>query len=222
MEFQNNIKMDQNLAYFIGVLHSDGCIYIFNDKKKDKLSIRLNLTIADKSLEMAKRFKQILLYYFNRNVNIRKSNNNGLNVIQTSINQIWSIVQHWQKGQIPHEIRGDKVLFGAYLGGLIDGDGHIKLKNNTKDRVIPQCVIRISSDRQLDEVSYLVERYLACKVHFEHDRRGKGVDTCFYVSKKNVEFIESFISPYIFINHKKERLSNYILKKRAYPDSNRN
>ena len=44
---------------------------------------------------------------------------------------------------IPEKILVDGVLFGAYLAGLIDGDGHVQLKNN-KDRRLRQLVISIS------------------------------------------------------------------------------
>ncbi len=47
------IELDENIAYFIGVLHSDGCIYVFNDKKRNRQSMRLNLTVGEKSIPMA-------------------------------------------------------------------------------------------------------------------------------------------------------------------------
>jgi len=36
-----SIKINKDIAYFIGVLHSDGYIYIFNDKRRNRNQIRL-------------------------------------------------------------------------------------------------------------------------------------------------------------------------------------
>jgi len=50
-EIQNkDFVIDSNIAYFIGVLHSDGCIYLFNDNRRNKKVRRLILGVGSKSI----------------------------------------------------------------------------------------------------------------------------------------------------------------------------
>lgn len=210
-ETQNeDFKIDENIAYFIGVLHSDGCIYVFNDKKRNRKQIRLSLMVGCKSIPMAIKFQKILLEYFGKTVNLRKIPNKNAYSIQTSINRVWHIFQHWDNYNLPDNIKNSKKLFGAYLAGIIDGDGTVKIKHN-KDRVIPQYVVKIASDCPLQEIKFLIGRYLTCSVYFEydHNKKGNGVNTCFYLSKKNVDSVKHIVYPHIELLHKKERLEKY-------------
>ncbi len=216
-----NIKIDKDVAYFIGVLHSDGCIYHFHDKKKPNLvRIRLLLGVGYKSLPMTRAFKKILSQKFGRKVNIRRAPNRNLFVIQTSINNLYSAFIQWENGKLPEEIRLSSRLFGAYLAGLIDGDGSLTLKNN-KDRRLKQLVIRIASQDKLFEVKELIERYTPSKVHFQNYRTRNCYDTSFYVTYKNLLFLEQQVFPNVRILYKKKRFEKYIKKiKRACRDSN--
>ena len=119
---KNNFRIDKDVAYFLGVLHSDGCIYFFNNKKENRKQIRLNLTIGKKSIPMALKFQRILSTHFNRTVNLRKVPNKEAYVIQTSINRLWYLFKNWKDQNIPREIKDSYRLFGVYLAGLIDGD----------------------------------------------------------------------------------------------------
>ena len=213
-EVQNkDIKIDENIAYFIGVLHSDACIYVFEDKTQNRQVIRLSLQIGDKSIPMAYKFKQIFFDYFGRTVNLRKIPNKPGHSIQTSINRIRHIIVPWDNYKIPLEIKKTKSLFGAYLAGLVDGDGYIKSKKNQKDRILPQCVVRIASDRPLGVIKRLIEHHLDCRVHFEYSKNSKCVHTCFYISKNNSAFITKYISPHLTIPHKIEALRSFLMMK---------
>lgn len=212
-----SIKINKDIAYFIGVLHSDGYIYVFNDKKRNRRQIRLGLEIGTKSITMGLKFKKILLDYFGKSVNLRQRPNKTTLNLQTSINKFWNILKNWNDGKIPEDIKNDKVLFGAYLAGLIDGDGHIKIKKDIKGRVIPQCVVKIASNRPLEDVKNLIEFYMNCKVHFEFKNIGKGVNTCFYISKKNTEFFKNYIYPNMVMPYKLNRLQNFFKLKKNEP-----
>ena len=216
MKYKN--KINQNLAYFIGVIHSDGCFYKFKDKIKKRIQIRLILYVGEKSIPMSIKFKKILFEQFDRNVNIRKVPNKESYVIQTSINKLWPIFKNWNKNIIPPQIKKESNLFGAYLAGLIDGDGHIKIKKNENSRTIPQHVIKIASDRKLKELKKLIELHFNCSVHFENDKRSKAFNTCFYISKKNIKMIMKNTFPHLVLQHKKQRIKNYNEKIRARPD----
>jgi len=214
-----NIIINEDIAYFIGVLHSDGCIYKFKDKKEKFTRIRLILGVALKSLPMAKKFQEILEKYFNRKINIRKRSNKNLYLMQTSINKIYFIFKNWKKGRIPYEIKKNPSLFGAYLAGLIDGDGHIKLKKN-KDRRLYQLYISISDERKAIALKNLIKKFMKCGAHIYKYKKKNCYDTCFYITYKNLIFLEKYILPHLTIPYKTERLKNYAEMIRwAYRDS---
>ena len=204
-----NLVIDSSIAYFIGVLQSDGYMYTFHDKKRNRDQIRLGLEIGIKSIPMALKFQKIFFDYFGRSVNLKKISTKTTFRIQTSVNKIWFLVKDWEREKIPDEIKNDRMLFGAYLAGWIDGDGHIKIKNNTKDRIIPQCVIRIASSHPLDGIGNLVKKYIECEVHFEFKKESRGVNTCFYISKKSIKFVEECIYPHLVMPHKIDRLNQF-------------
>jgi len=206
------MKVDKNIAYFIGVLHSDGCIYFFNDKKRNRTQIRLILQIGTKSIPMALKFQKILFDSFNRTVNLRKLPGRDAYKIQTSINKLWDIFQKWNTS-IPEEITTNACLFGAYMAGLIDGDGYVQIKNNIKDRRVPQCVIKISSNEPLVQVRNLIRTHVGCEVYFEPDKRSKCIDTCFYISKKSIDFAREHILPNLAMPYKIQAVKKFILMK---------
>lgn len=215
---RDNIRINEDIAYFIGVLHSDGCVYNFHDKEKG-LVRRLNLTVAEKSLPMAKKFQEILEKYFYRRINIRKRHNLNLYVMQTSINKIYFIFKNWKKGKIPKKIKENKFLFGAYLAGLIDGDGHIKFKKN-KDRILHQSYVSISDERKSIILKNLIKKYMKCGAHIYEYKKKNCYDTCFYITYKNSMFLEKFVLPHLTIPYKIEKINNYNKKiKWAYRDS---
>ncbi len=214
-----NLEIDEDIAYLIGVLQSDGCIYRFYDKKKNREHIRLNLTVAEKSLPMSKKFQEILLKKLNTRVNIRKKLNYDSYIIQTSINKTASLFIEWKKDELDNAISERIELFGAYLAGLIDGDGHVKIKNN-HDRIVSQCVIRIAEDRPLLHLQYLLNKFFMCNSHFVFDNRSNCVETCFYISKKNIKPFYKYVYPNMVIPHKINRLDVFLKLNRVRQDSN--
>ncbi len=206
----NNVKIDEDIAYLIGVLQSDGCIYEFYDKKRNRLHIRLNLGVGKNSLPMSEKFKQTLKKSLNITVNIRKAPSaKNAYVIQTSINRTAEIFREWKKEELNNEISQNIKLFGAYLAGLIDGDGHIKVKHNN-DRKIPQCIIKIAEDRPMKTLQQLLYKFFNCKSYFEKHNNSKCVETCFYISKKNIDTFYKYVYPHVTIKHKVERLDCFL------------
>ena len=209
---KDEFKIDESIAYFIGVLHSDGCIYRFKDKKKNRVAIRLYLGIGKKSLPMAREFQKVLANSFGKNINIRYAASKNSFIMQTSINRMYSIFQQWENEKIPLVIRNNFRLFGSYLAGVIDGDGYVKYKKHKDGRI--QCQIKISSAKPLKTLRRLIIHHLKCACHFEKDinKRGISYNTCFYISKKNHVFLRNFIVPYLTMPYKKNRIIEYILK----------
>ncbi len=210
--FNKNLDIDTNTAYFIGILHSDGCIYRFVDKKRKRTHIRLSLSVAEKSLPMAKKFQKIFFDSFGRTVNLRKKPDKNLYVIQTSINRLYDLFERWEGGVIPPEICENPSLFGAYLAGYIDGDGSIKLKKHkTKDKYIA-CVIRIASGKALVDLLELIRFHLNCEAHFykTYNKKGSGYDNCFHVSSKNFEYVHDYLLPHLALDYKRKKINYYI------------
>ena len=203
-----NVTINEDVAYLMGVLQSDGCIYNFYDKKRKKMYTRLILTVAPKSLPMAIRFQKILSQYFGITVNLRNIPNTHYYRIQASINRLKDNFANLKNEHLLEPVRCNISLFGAYLAGLIDGDGHIKIKNN-HDRIFPQCVVRISEDHPMYTVNYLLKKFFDCNSHFEKDANSRCIDTCFYISEKNIHLFYKYVYPHITLKHKIERLNTF-------------
>jgi hypothetical protein len=208
MVVQPDIEIDEKIAYFIGVLHSDGCLYEFYDKKRNRKQIRLNLTISKRSLPMAVKFKEILAEKLNRKLNIRKKPCDGSFCMQTSVNRLAPIFKEWMKEELNNEISERIELFGAYLAGLIDGDGHIKIKH-IKGRKMPQCLIRIAEDHPLQNVQNLLTKFFNCKTHFVKHKTSNCVETCFLVSRINKDLFYKYVYPHLTLEHKIMRLDEF-------------
>jgi len=205
-----NVPIDEDVAYLIGVLQSDGCIYEFYERKTNRHRIRLSLGVGMNSLPMSEKFKRILAESLNIHVTIRKSpSRENSYQIQTSINRKAKLFREWKKEELNNEISNKIELFGAYLAGLIDGDGHVKIKNN-HDRDIPQCIIRIAEDRPMKTLQQLILKFFNCQVHFEKNADSKCVQTCFYISKRNIVLFYKYVYPHLTLKHKLWRLSRYL------------
>lgn len=201
------MEIDEDLAYLIGALHSDGCIYKFYDKKEKFTRIRLMFVVSKKSLPMLQAFRDIFHKKFDRNLNIR-NRKNGQFELATSINKIYHIFRDWKRYNLDESIENSPSLFGSYLAGLIDGDGCVKFKNN-KDRKINQLMIAISGPEKLFKVKELLETFTSCKVHFYKYKTANCYDTGFYVTYKNLEFMRDFVTPCIRLKYKKNKIEKY-------------
>jgi len=206
------------LAYFIGVMQTDGNLYLYhNETPRTWDAWRINLTVAEKSLPMLKRALSIFSKLFNRKVSIFK-NARGYYGFQTSINTLIPIFEKFgvsfdNPPNPPPWISCNHRLFGAYLGGVIDGDGHVKLKRSK----YPMCEIIIASGHPQHSLKKLIEQNLGCTARI-YKQKGSAVNKeysecdilTFYVSKKNFECLMEDVLPHITISYKKDRLKNYI------------
>jgi len=215
--------MNENIAYFIGVLHSDATLYVFNDRKRNRVQHRFRLEVGKKSLPMVTKIQQILKKEFGRKLKIqfleRREYGSKYFYLQTSINKLLPAFSEIgiDKKSIPKWISSDFKMFCAYLAGVIDGDGDVCIKRPK----YPQCRIRITSGKRLEILRELVMKHMGCslwieKVYIESfigipPRRisGYGFRHCFYVSSKNIENIKRFVYPNIQIEHKRKSLERF-------------
>lgn len=111
-----------------------------------------------------------------------------------------------------------KHLAGAYLAGVIDGDGDIRIKR----KKYPQCAIRITSSKPQLSLSKFIRFVLGCSVSITHMKRkvfikmsrkfvnGEYYVLEFLVSSKNKDFIKRFVLPEISLKWKKEKLTKFL------------
>lgn len=202
-------KINENVAYLIGVLNSDGYLYLFLDKKRNRKIYRLRIDVAGKSLPMIKKFEAIFNETFGKEVHVYDNQRWNRYEFGTSINQLRSFFKPLENGEIYPIMKRNPELFGAYLAGIIDGDGHVQKKNN-KDRKIPQMRIEICGPNPLFEIKEGIERFTRSKVNFIKNKGENSYDTYFYVTGKNRYFLENFVIPHLALDYKKENLQKYL------------
>jgi len=202
-------KINENVAYLIGVLNSDGYLGLFLDKKRNLKIYRLKIDVAGKSLPMIKKFEVIFNETFERNVHVYDNQRWNRYEFGTSINRLRSFFKPLENGGIYPIMRFNPKLFGAYLAGIIDGDGHVQKKNN-KDRKIPQMRIEICGPNPLLEIKEGIEHLTRSKVNFIKNKGENSYDTYFYVTGRNRYFLENFVIPHLALDYKKENLQKYL------------
>ena len=209
-------------AYWLGLTHSD-CAFSRWINKNGKYQNELHMEV--KSEILIKEFQKGLAFinrfpdYFKtkRNVFTCKSPVNSILPLLKSINLF---PKH--KFVPPNFISTDKALFGAYLAGIIDGDGNVRVKR----KKYPQCAIRITSSSEQVLLTNLIKKFLNCSVsntnvsderYFEKENRiirGSWNVLEFLISSKNFSFFLYYVLPYIKLRYKKEIIENFIKKKR--------
>ncbi len=117
----------------------------------------------------------------------------------------------------PHKwVVSEYRFFGAYLAGIIDGDGTVTIRKSK----YPQCSIKISSGEKQLELVDDIRKLLKCSVwiisregrHMLGDRifDSQWVDLEFLVSSKTYQFFEKFVLPFIQLGYKKSKIESYI------------
>ncbi len=212
--------MNENIAYFIGVLNSDGYSEII--KLKDKIRHRIRVHVGEKSLPMIERLKEIFEIEFKRNVKIYSLGLNEYDTeefyIELSFKKLLPLFEQFgiKKGTVPSEVVITPRFLGSYMAGLIDGDGTTCIKRRDS---YPQCVVRIIDGKKSEELEKLIEKLLKCECWIEPIKRGPthfptkneivGYRHCFYVSGKNKNIFKKLVLPHIQIKHKKDILTKF-------------
>lgn len=214
--------MNENIAYFIGVLHTDGCIYSFENVKRNNIQHRFRLQASEKSLPMLEKVQEILIKEFGRKLKIHFDglNKYGTKIfsIQTSINRLKQRFFELgiDKKSLPKWIEENTKMFFIYLAASIDGDGTVCVKRR---KTYPQCTVRIISGKINEKLQKHIENNLNCSCWIEPMKRSKssfskrnivGYRHCFYVSSKNKEIFRKSVLPHIQLNYKRRIIENYI------------
>jgi len=222
---ETQIKPLEKLAYWIGLVQADGSITKWT-KKTGK--IKYYLHFSNNSLTLIKEFQSGLKYLNRFSRYIRKRNSCSFES-KISVNSMLKILKFLKISRCrayfepPTWINNNQSLFGAYLAGLIDGDGDIRIKR----KKYPQCAIRITSCNKEFIIYRLIKKFLKCsvfitkkqkKIFFKNENRfiyGKWFELEFLLSSKNSDFFLSYVLPYIKLNYKQEKLMGHIKNKYA-------
>lgn len=226
------ITPSEELAYWVGVAQSDGCFRRYVVKPTGRVRYFVSLRVRAKSMPMLRRFQEISNEIFNRNVGIFKERKTPTWMFALSVNAFTDVfkslgIRFGDPPVPPAWTLKDASLFGAYLAGVIDGDGDVRVKRNR----YPQCEIRISSGSRQSILSECIRRMLGCSACITYRERDNEIEGRkihghvysleFYISSKNYKFIKENVVPHIRITYKKGKIENYISSKPmasvAYP-----
>ena len=209
------IKPSEDLAYWVGTVQSDGCL------KKQRNRYYIQFSIAPKSLPMLKKVQEVSKNLFNRNAKIFYSKKYNQFYYKTGIKEL---LKQFQKIDINFEkpIRAplwcltDIKLFGAYLGGVIDADGDVRISRPE----YPQCIIRIWTNGESLKLKNQIEKMLNCSVNTNSRYRacildgriivGTGHRLEFYVSKKNFKIVKDNLLIYLQLKYKERKIRKFI------------
>lgn len=122
----------------------------------------------------------------------------------------------------PNWVLRNSGLFGAYLAGIIDGDGSIRAINKYR----PQMRIKVTSGKTQSELAKVIKERFSCWVKITKREKdsilkgrkihGKFYELEFNVSGKNYKFIYKYILPHLALQYKKERLQSFIVNRFIY------
>ncbi|MBU3897194.1 MAG: hypothetical protein KJ697_04695 [Nanoarchaeota archaeon] len=213
----------EKLAYFLGVLQTDGKLTTYNTIKRNKVYRRtdIGLKVGKKSFQMLKQFQRSLKELYGRDINIHESKD-GFFDIHTSVNKLLETFKEQGIGKIgiPDWIKQSESNFGAHLAGVIDGDGNVRVKRPK----YPQHMIRISDGKFNEDLLKLINEFMKCKVTTSKNCRfsvfrdgrttyGRWYDYDICISRKNAIFINKHVLPFMTINYKKELINKGVQQK---------
>lgn len=207
------VQPSEELVYWLGAIQADGCLKFYKTKR-GYIDIRLCLDISKGSLPMLNKVRQITCKLFNRNGGLWKSSNRNLFYYHICVKQLLKDfdsldIKFNDPPKPPKWCLKNNSLFGAYLAGLIDGDGCIWLLK-TKWKGI-ECRVKITNSEKQDELVSHLKRFLSCKIRLTKENTKHAYNVEFLISRKNIDFIKKFVLPYINISYKKKRIEHYIV-----------
>jgi len=215
------LKPSEKLAYWVGVAQSDGYFKKYRSKATKNILYWLSLDVSESSLPMLKKFQVLSTKLFSRNASIFKRGTRHVWSYHIGIGKLLPIFERLDisfscQPKPPLWCRGEPKFLGAYLAGLIDGDGDIRIKRKR----YPQCVVRITSGFRQLELAKTIRETLQCSVSIisrkgERVLKGRKIHGAwsemeFYVSSKNHELIKQFVLPHLMLLYKKVKLETFI------------
>jgi len=221
MKEEIKLKPSEELAYWIGVAQSDGCFVTRWKKDRKFPQYSVALEVGKKSLPMLLKFRDLSDMILKRKASIWKRSKKEYWQVRIGVSRF---LEHFDQLDIrfkdpptpPSWSLQNPAFFGAYLAGLIDGDGNVYIRKSK----YTQCSIRIASSLPQTKLCESIRTILNCGVSVDKkesrsylgDRYIEG--TCyvleFFVSPKTYKFVEEFILPCLQLAYKKAKVKTYI------------
>jgi RNA recognition motif-containing protein len=204
------IKPSNELAYWTGVVQSDGYLDVYHCKNRNRTYYRISIDTSSKSLPMVKKFRKISNQHLGRNVKIFECKNDVFKCT-VGVKKLLPLFKEldikFSDPQIPPNWTLSTIqFFGAYLAGVIDGDGNINVRKRRN-----KCVITIFSKNKPVHLLEAIKTMFSCGGHISFKNR--CYHTQFEISRKNYQFVKNFILPHLAIMRKREKLENFINSK---------
>ncbi len=217
-----------DLAYWVGVAQTDGYFkrQFVKSKKVTRYFIRLD--VGSPSIEMLNKFQSLSQKIFSIKGTIWRDHKRNSIAYQFGAKELLPLfssldIDFSDPPKPPRWILEKDNFFGAYLAGVIDGDGDVTIRRPK----YPQCAIRITSGKPaitlksaiIDKLSVGVSR--RC-LHQRSNLNGRIINgTCdkleFYVSPKNISFFKRFIIPHMTIERKRLKINEYLKMRENFP-----
>ena len=229
-EIYKNCLNNEDFAYWVGVAQTDGYF-----KRQFVKSIRrerffIVLGVGPKSLPMQNKFKEISQKLLGRGgstcVMKRKE---GFTIHEYKFG-CKNLIDLFNKFKInfssvlipPPFVLNNDSLFGAYIAGVIDGDGDITIRR----KQYPQCYIRITGSCEPTDLIQTIKSRFNCGVYTEHREKKSQIAsrrivghfqiTEFIISPKNYDLIAKYVLKHISLPHKRDKIIEYY-KIRGWP-----
>ncbi len=210
-----------DLAYWIGVVQTDGYFKKYFPKNRVKPVYSMVLHVGHCSMPMLVKFREISKRIFIIKGSTYRFNRDNSIAFKFGINKFITLFEELNidfsdPPKPPKWIVNDSSFFGAYLAGVIDGDGDVRIRRPR----YPQCVIRINSGSFAEDLLSSIKSKLninasISKKFNENIYQGRkisgyGYRLEFCVSSKNFEFFEQYVLDNIALTYKKDKIQNFL------------
>ncbi len=215
-----------DLAYWIGVVQTDGYFKKTYYKKRRLFRYQICLSVGYKSLPMLEKFKRISHEIFGVKTTVWDNKKTNIVQYQFGCKDLLPIfgslsIDFSDPPKPPQWILDEKGYFGSYLAGVIDGDGDVRLHRSE----YPQCSVRVTSGSPafllqkaiINQMSVGVSKSICHNSSIYQGRliEGTSYKIEFYISPKNFFYFKNFVLDHMALNYKKSMIKNYIKKRES-------
>ncbi|MBI4009935.1 MAG: hypothetical protein HY361_01950 [Candidatus Aenigmarchaeota archaeon] len=222
MQEEVKIEPSEKLAYWVGVAQSDGSFRTYWEKDRKSAKYLISLCVAEKSFPMLLKFTELSKMLFKRKSGIWKESKRERWIMHIGVTRLLETfktldIDFKDPPRPPFWTIKTPKSFGAYLAGLIDGDGSVCIKRPK----YPQCIIKIGSGSEQKELSSAIRKLLKCSISITSYKAKKEIvsgrfSDCkwtvleFLVSSKTYKFLKDFTLPHMQLIYKKRKIEDYI------------
>jgi len=124
-KLKGHIKLEENLAYLLGLYCAEGCIRSSKDRPN---SFELNFAFGHHEEKLAKRTKQLLKIVFDVDAIIKKENTTlQVRLGNTTLALFFKLLcgKNCYEKQVPEQLfNSNHNVIGSFIKGYLDGDGY--------------------------------------------------------------------------------------------------